>query len=412
MSQIHRLELPNGLHLVAQPMLGVQSLSMTILLPAGAAQEPDDQQGVAALLAEIICRGVGDLNARAHCDALDQLGVQRGTNVESTRMRLGATMISSKLSDALPLLLDMVLRPQLDESSLEPARDLAMQSIEALEDEPQQKVFFTLRDKHYPSPYGRSPLGQLKHIEKITLANVREFHKRTFVPQGTVIGVAGNFDWQDLASQIHHLVDQWKGSCSDPKPAATPKRKYTHLEAPTQQMHIGLAYDAIPETDPQSMLQKAAVAILSGGMSGRLFTEVREKRGLCYSVFAAYNGQLHRSAILGYAGTTALRAQETLDVLVKELRTLDKNITQSEYHRAIVGMKSSLVMQGESSGARASAIASDQYQLGKPRTLEELAARVDALTLDDLNAFTHDHLPGKMSLVTIGPNALNADCIA
>jgi predicted Zn-dependent peptidase len=414
MTQIHHLELPNGLHLVAQPMPGVQSLAMAMLLPAGCAQEPDDQQGVAALLSEMICRGAGDLDARHHCDALDQLGVQRGASAESTRLRISATMIGSKRSEALPLLLDMALRPQLPADGLEPARDLALQSIEALEDEPQQKVFFALREKHHPRPFGRSPLGQRDHLEHISLEQITAFHRRTCVPGGTVIGVAGHFDWDDLAAQIQQLTADWQGRCAEPSPGIAGDRGYTHLSAPTEQMHIGLAYDAIDESDDNAFLQKAAVAVLSGGMSGRLFTEVREKRGLCYAVYAAYNGQRHRSSVLSYAGTTAARAQETLDVLVHELKGLDNPkaaITQSEFDRAVVGMKSSLVMQGESSGARASAIASDQVQLGRPRTLEELTKRIDSLTRDKLQAFIHDHPPGRMTLVTIGPKALDAGAV-
>ncbi len=406
MSQIHRLKLPNGLFLVAEPMEGVQSLAMTILVPAGAVHEPASQLGVAAVLEEMLPRGAGVLDARDHSDALDFLGVMRGSSVEATRLRLHATMIGSKLPEVLPLLADMIMHPHLPASALEPARDLALQAIESLEDEPQQKVFYTLRDQHHASPYGRSPMGDPQMISKLTLDQVKAFHHQAFVPDGTVIGVAGQFDWHELATLVHHLFAGWKGKQVDPLPKSQPRRGYTHIEAATQQVHIGLAYDAIPESHEHSALQRAAVAVLSGGMSGRLFTEVREKRGLCYAVSASYNGMNHRSSILSYAGTTPQRAQETLDVLVGELRNLNGNISAEEFARAIVGMKSGLVMQGESTGARAAAIASDQAQLGRPRSLDELTTRVDALTLDALNAYTRDHLPGKMTLVTIGPSTL------
>lgn len=407
MSQIHHVELPNGLHLVAQPMPGTQSLAMTMLLPAGAAHEPQGQQGVATVLSEMICRGAGNLDAKAHSDALDLLGVQRSTSVESTRLRLDATMIGSKMAEALPLLMDMVLRPQLPESALAPSVDLATQAIESLDDEPQQKVFYTLRQKHDRAPYNRSPLGEIEHLEKLTRDDVAAFHKAAFVPGGSVLALAGNFEWQDLASLVHNLVDDWQGKRDDPAPQPVPKRGYTHVEAPTGQVHIGLAYDALPEADEASMLQRAAVEVLSGGMSGRLFTQVREKRGLCYAVYASYNSQKNRSAVLSYAGTTAPRAQETLDVMIGELRGLFGNISQSEFDRAKVGMKSRLIMQGESTSARASAIASDQAQLGRARTLTELAARIDGLTLDKLNAWTTANPPGAMTLVTIGPDPLD-----
>ena len=172
-------------------------------------------------------------------------------------------------------------------------------------------------------------------------------------------------------------------------------------------MHIGIAYDAISELDDNSILQRVATAVLSGGMSGRLFTEVREKRGLCYSVYATYAAQKQRGAVLSYVGTTAPRAQETLDVLIGEHTRLGDGISKDEFDRAIVGMKSRLVMQGESSGARAAAIAYDQHTFGRPRTLDERRAQVDAITLEKLVEYVAQHRPGAMTIVTIGPDKLN-----
>ena len=172
------------------------------------------------------------------------------------------------------------------------------------------------------------------------------------------------------------------------------------------QVHTGLAYDAVPEPDDRSMLQRAAAAVLSGGMSGRLFTQVRERHGLCYAVYASYGSNKHLGAMLSYAGTTAPRAQQTLDILTAELHRLSEGIEADEFERAIVGMKSALVMQGESTGARANAIAVDQYIYGRPRTLDERIAQVDAVTFEQLNAFVRDNPPGAMSIVTVGPEPL------
>lgn len=403
---IHAHRLDNGLTLLAEPHPSAQSLAMSLLLPAGVATEPDDKQGVAALLSDMICRGAGELDAKAHSDALDQLGVQRSTGAGVNRFRVGATMIGSKLPDALPLLADMVRRPMLTEASLEPSRDLALQSLDALEDEPQEKVFIQLRQRHYPQPFGRSTLGRREHIEAMTIDDVRDFWRNTFVPAGSVLGFAGRFDWNRLKSLVEELFGQWHGECPEPAEADPPVRGYVNEHADSTQVHIGLAYDALPETDERSILQRAAAAVLSGGMSGRLFTEVREKRGLCYSVYAAYSGQRDRGAMLSYAGTTAPRAQETLDVLTAELTRLSEGIKPDEFDRAIVGMKSRLVMQGESTSARANAIAADQHVLGRPRTLEELEQRVDSISLAGLNEFVHEHPPGPMTIVTVGPAEL------
>jgi predicted Zn-dependent peptidase len=406
MTQIIQHRLANGMWLVAEPMPSAQSLAMTMLLPAGVAHEPADHQGVAALLAEMMCRGAAGLDARAHSDALDALGVQRGTSVEVHHLRLGATMLSAKLNQALPLLLDMVLRPQLAPATLEPSRDLALQSLSALEDEPQHKVLIELRRRHYPQPFGRSTLGLKEHLTDITLAQVRAYQEQCFVPAGAVLGFAGRFDESDLLALVEKLTAAWTGRRDTPADQDPAPRRYLHQDASSTQVHIGLAYDAPPETHPDAILQKAAVAVLSGGMSGRLFTQVREKRGLCYSVFARYGGDQYRGTVFGYAGTTAPRAQETYDVMSAELRRLADGIEPAELERAVVGMKSGIVMQGESTSARAASIAADQFVRGHPRTLDQLAAEADAITLDDLQAYVRTHPPGPMTVVSIGPSAL------
>jgi len=406
MPQIFTHQLANGLHLLAEPVPGAQSLSMSLLTPAGIAAEPANQQGVAAMLSEMICRGAGELDARAHCDALDMLGVERGTGVQTTHLSLGATMLARNADRALPLLFDMVRRPMLDKSGMEPSRDLSLQALESLEDEPQQKVFFMLRKKHYPHPFDRSSMGVREHIESLTLKQLKQFATTSLVPGGSVLAFAGRFDWTHLKATIESLLGDWTGTRPELVPEQTQLRGYTHANAKSTQVHIGIAYDAVPEPHEDSILQQSAAALLSGGMSGRLFTEVREKRGLCYAVYAAYASHKRIGAMLAYAGTTAARAQETLDVLAGELRRLSQGVDTGEFSRAMVGMKSRLVMQGESTGARAGAIAGDQVVLGHPRTLEELADRVNGVTLERLNAFLKSHPPGEMTTVTIGPAAL------
>ncbi|MEO0588348.1 MAG: insulinase family protein, partial [Planctomycetota bacterium] len=232
-------------------------------------------------------------------------------------------------------------------------------------------------------------------------------HARIAVPGGAIVGVAGNVDAEAVAARVGELTEGWSGVAeaeagSDDRPTG-----YTHLEAKTTQVHIAGASHAVAERDAErAVVQQAAVAALSGGMSGRLFTEVREKRGLCYSVFATYSGLADRGAVFSYAGTTTARAQETLDVLAGELDRLSEGITQEEFDRAIVGMKSRLVMQGESTAARAAAISRDVYVHGGPRTLGARAAQVDALTLDAVNAFVAEGGAKATTWVTIGPEAL------
>ena len=136
---------------------------------------------------------------------------------------------------------------------------------------------------------------------------------------------------------------------------------------------------------------------------------MREKRGLCYSVSASYATERTFGRILAYVGTTPERAQESLDVLVAELLrigTPDGVVTRDEFDRAIVGLKSSLVFSGESTGARAVALARDQFRLGLGRTLDELADELDQVTLDQVNAYGQTRTMGRVTIQTLGPDAL------
>jgi len=405
-SALYQHRLRNGLHLICEPVPGARSLAMTLLLPTGCATEPADLQGAATVLSDLIFRGCAGRTAREHCDALDLLGVQRSASVETHHLRLSATMIGTHLHDALPLLADVVLRPNLEAQAFAPSRELAVQAIDALRDEPQQRAMLLLRDRHYPQPLGRSPYGQRDHLEAMSVEQVSEFWKQRVVPDGAILAFAGSFDFDALCEQVEQQFGSWQGTVDSVAIDSDAAGGYHHDHAETTQVHLAVGFDAVAETDEQSILQRAAVAVLSGGMSCRLFTEVREKRGLCYAVYASYAGHKDRGSVVGYAGTTAPRAQETMEVLVGELRRLSDGIESEEFERAMIGMKSSLVMQGESTAARSSALANDQYLLDHPRTLGELAERVDSITFDDLNRFVKDHRPEAMTIVTIGPNPL------
>jgi predicted Zn-dependent peptidase len=151
--------------------------------------------------------------------------------------------------------------------------------------------------------------------------------------------------------------------------------------------------------------------VLSGGTAGRLFTEVREKRGLCYSVSAGYASGRDFGAVTAYVGTTPERAQESLDVLWAELArigTAEGAVTQEEFERAVIGMKSRLVFAGESTAARAAGLATDLHRLGRARGLAEMAAQIDAVTLGQVADYLRRRDMGRVTIQTLGPAGLRA----
>lgn len=404
--KIQKYDLACGMPLVVETNDAMESVGLTWMLPLGSSCDTEDAIGTGTLLAEWMWRGAGSLDSRELSNALDRVGVQRSSSLQTHHLVVRASLVGSRLSEAIPILASMITEPAFPDDAFGPVRDLAMQSLVGLKDEPQQRSLITLKRQHLPTPFNRSSLGDMSFIESATPDATRAHWGRRAVPDGAILGLAGRVDGDAVVAQLNDLLASWNGEAAEPSVTEDAKRGYLHEEDPSAQVHIGVAYDAPTEGDPNSVLQRVATAVLSGGMAGRLFTEVREKRSLCYSVHASYGAGRDRGLIQAYSGTTPERAQETLDVMSGELVRLSDGVTPEEFQRAVVGLKSKLVMQGESTGARGAAIAQDHYILGRSRSLKELADRVDSVTLDALNAYLKANPPGPFTVVTVGPSSL------
>lgn len=398
-------QLANGLTLVAEKVEAVRSAAMALLVPAGASTDPSEALGSSNILADWIMRGAGHRDNRALTDYLDSLGVQRSCSAETVFMRFSASMLSRNLPAALEVYADIVQRPQLAESGFSPARDLAMQQIDAIEDEPSQKLNLMLRARHLPDPFGRAVVGQREHLAALKPEALRQDFHRRFNPRGAILSVAGDIDFPSLRDQVEKHFSSWQA-----QPALLPvvhaaPRGMQHLDQQTNQVQIGLAYDTVCESDPRSLLAQMAVGVLSGGMGARLFSEIREKQGLCYAVHAGYLSlkKPGPGVVIGYAGTVPERAQKTLDSFLVELHRLQRGVTSDELERTRIGMKSRVIMQGESSASRAGAIAADYHYYGRTRTLDELRSGIEAVSLADINNFLAANPPGAITVVTIGP---------
>jgi predicted Zn-dependent peptidase len=396
----------NGLTLLAEQMPGMQSGAMTFLVPAGASTDPVDRSGSATVLSDLVLRGAGERDSRTLTDYLDSLGLQRSSTVGVHHSRFGCAALAGKVINGLEVYADIVRRPHLPESGFDAARDLALQALAGIDDEPRQKLMIKLREWHLPSPYGRNTLGQKDHLEKLTVELARADHARRYHAKDAILSVAGNIDFDELKDEVERNFGDWNGQAEAPVEILPPPGDYHHEQQKSEQTHIGIAYPSVTETDPDYYTVRLAIEVLSGGMSGRLFTEVREKRGLCYSVWAGYSSLKGQGSILGYAGTSNDRAQATLDCLVGEVHRLEQGVTQAELDRAKTGLKASTIMQGESTSARAGAIAHDFFIRGRIRTLDEIKDAIDSVTVDKVNAYLKTHKPGPFTIVTVGPKEL------
>lgn len=402
---LHR-QFNNGLVLLGEHMPWLRSAAFSFLLPAGTCYEPDGLDGLSGMTSEMMQRGCGNLNSRDFLETLDFYGIERSSAITTTHSSFSCAMPSEVLPKALDLYCDLVRTPHLPEDQLDDARALGMQDLRALDDEPSHRCFSELKRFRYPLPFGRISQGTEEGLEAITIESLQEFFQTNYKPAGSILAVAGNFDWDKLCEQIEARLGDWQGMPIRELPELQPIYGSLHVDHPSNQTHLALAYDCAPYEHPEYYQARALVGVLSDGMSSRLFYEVREKRGLVYSVFANCLSLAGQGSVLCYAGTTTNRAEETLQVLLETIHSLGDGVQKDELDRLKNRIKSSLVFEQESSAARSSQIASDWFYLGRVPTRDEVCDKVDALTSESLLEHFQSYSPKNFSLVTVGSQSL------
>lgn len=405
-SAVRATRLDNGLTVVVESLPEVQSTAYSLWVPAGSAYDPPGANGIASVLCDWMTRGAGERDNRAFLMALDRLGIQHQEQVSASQMSFGGVCLPEKLSGALQLTGDMVRSPQLTDDEFEPSVASVLHELQGLEDEPRQKVMLELIRRFYPSPWNQPSEGDKAEVEALTPDQVRSHFARTVHPAGAILGIAGRVSFDEAVAAATAGFGAWKAESAAAIVAGPRGEQFAHLPMESQQTQIGLAFPAVAYRDPDYYAAWAAVSVLSGGMSSRLFTEVREKRGLVYSVYATLSTLKDTGAIFCYAGTTNERAQETLDVMLAELARLREGITVEELRRSQALAKSALVMQQESSSSRAGAITRDWYHLGRVASLEEVTQRIAALTPEQVIDYVRRYPLTEPTIVTIGPSKL------
>ena len=399
--------LPNGMTLLAQQMEHVSSAAMAMVIPAGAAHDPPGCEGAAAVAAEWCFRGAGQRDTRQLNDALDSVGAQHSESALSEHVQFFSAQLGLNMAAVLEIYADIVRRPRLADAAFEPCRALTLQDLTALEDEPARKSHLLLREKFYPHPLGRSVYGTAESLKAMTPGPIRTHARDCFSPEGAILAVAGDIDWDAFSGLAEKLFGDWQGGPADQISPTPPAGGVTFIHKPSAQAHIAIAHRSVTPGGEHYYSARMAETILSGGMSGRLFTEVREKRGLVYSVGCRYHSLKDHAGIFTYAGTRPQVAQQTFEVTVGELRRLAEGIEPEELARAKTQLKSALVMRGESTSARAAALAGDWYHLGRLRTLDEVAGEADKVTAEQVLEYLRAYPAEKFTVLVIAPEPID-----
>jgi len=397
----------NGLTLIAQPMPWLESAAINISTPAGCRFDPVSKFGLANLVSEMMQRGCGQRDSRQFMESFELLGVDFGSHVSTYKSNFSGAMPAGQLLESLSIFSDLVRRPHLPGSQLADAKLVCTQEVKGLEDDLSQKVVNELKQRYYGVPDGNHCEGSLQGLASIELDDVCEFFQRQCVPNETIIACAGKLNWDELRTEVERRFGDWQPRQVPKVAAQPPQRGYHHLPFDSEQTHIAVAFPGVCYADPDYYLCRGAIGVLSGGYSSRLFTELREKRGLCYTVFASCHSLKDKGAVLAYSGTSTDRAQATLDVLLEQLRLLRNGIYADELQRLKIQIRTSLVAQQESCRSRASSLATDWMHLGMARTLQEVTDNINRLTVEGINAYLASHAPEMFDVVTLGETPLD-----
>lgn len=405
MISIHAM--PNGLTLIVEEISHVESVAYDLHIPGGITTDPTETVGASLLLAELTSRGAGALDSRALSNAFDERGIVHSESSGQDRFFYRGALLAEDLPYALRNTALMVREPTLPEVELESIKSLLLQDIDALADNPARRAAIELAARYYPSPYNRSPLGTAEGIRGCTRTALVADWERRFRPEGAVLSIAGKLDTSAVVDLVANTFVGWTGrAVAIPPFGPLPPHASHHIPVEAAQLQIVLAAPSSRFGDEHFYAAKVATGILSGGMFGRLFIEVREKRGLVYSVYARHAATKDFGTLTAYAGTTPERAQETLDVMVREIRGLAGTATEEELARSKANMKAALIIGEESVGSRASSNAGDWWLDKRIRSLDEIKARIDAVTRADIDAFLEAYPLDQFSLLTLGSKQL------
>jgi len=401
MPNLHRFN--NGLTLCTEHIDGVSSVGMHVLLCAGSAHDTDATDGIAALHGALLLRSAATYDSRALSDAMDEAGLIRGVGAGTQHLHLHGTTTGSRVTQAIDLILMLLQSPTMSQADLEASSSLCLQAIASLEDDPDEVASTALRSRHRPPPLHRNSFGNADVIGALSRGQVHGAWLDRVGPAGTIFSIAGHIDPNAVIDQVGRCTEAWSGPVAATIDPGVPKRGRLHLRRSTSQVHLALAFDAPTATDPLAEATRLAAGVLGGGSTSRLFLEVRQRRSLCYGISAGFSASKHDGFIQIATGTTPERAKETLDTTCATIRTAAEDMTDEDIMRTMLQVRSGMVRSGESTRARAGALARDAALFDEVRSLEQRLALVEQVKPDTVRDIAAGWATQEPTMVTVGP---------
>jgi len=403
--EVTRLE--NGLTVVTDAMPHLQTISVGVWVNTGARHEGGHQHGVSHLLEHMAFKGTERRSARAIAEEIENVGGHLNAHTAHEATAYYARVMKGDLPLAVDLLADILQNSVFEKGELERERGVVIQEIGQSLDTPDDLVFDHLLGAAFPGqPMGRTILGTVDTVKSFDRAALQTYMDERYQAGGMVLAAAGAIDHADLvALGREHFSSLPQRSSNGAEPAkfkGGERRETRELE----QAHVALAFEGPTYADPDYYSAQIFASVLGGGMSSRLFQEVREKRGLAYSVFA-YSWSFADTGVLGvYAGTAPDDLAELMPVVADEINRMGEDIREDEVARARAQMKAGLLMGLESSSSRAEQIARQYAVHGRVLPIDEMIAKVDQVDAAAVRRFARRFFGSGASapaLAAVGP---------
>ncbi len=406
--EISHSQLPSGMEFGVYHLPNRRVVAFQIRMLTGCCTDPKDKLGLTRLIGETIDKGTQKYDGQGLSDAFDAIGASRNGGTGRETSTFTCTMLPEHFEKAVELHAELLRNPTFPQDACDVNIDLANQDLIALEDDAQSLSSKLMGQKVFGSLLGRHSLGEHETLKQISRDDMVQHWKKYFTAGRMIVSVSGAIE-ATRASQIFEKY--FSGFGSDAKEGRTSYKLeftpgMTHHNKDLEQQQIGIAWGGVDVTHKDYPVQQVMLGVLSGGMSGRLFTEVREKRGLVYWVGAWNESPRNAGMLFLGASTSADRCDETYEVLLREVERLGEDLEQDELDRAVTGILANQETRGDSTRARCSELAGDLFFFGRPIPIEEKIAEIKAVTIDDIRQFLANYPRDQRCVFTMGPRPL------
>ena len=401
------ITLSNGLRVALEEMPHLRSVSVGVWVKAGSMLERPEENGLSHFMEHMAFKGTARRSARQIAEEMDAVGGQMNAATSKVCTNYYAKVIDEDLPLAMDLLSDIVIHPALDKKEMDKERGVILEEIAMVEDSPEDVVYDVLAGAVYGSQsLGQTILGPGEKIAAYQPADLQAFRARHYGPKNAVVALAGHFDLKRIREQLETYFGDWTGPEGEAFPVeeAVPAPAYLCREKDTEQMHLCVGYRALPLGSPHVYRQAVMNGILGGGMSSRLFQEVRERRGLCYSVYTYGAGHAETGVFAIYTALGKETEAQALETICRTIRDFaEHGPTAEELDRARELSKANVLMGLESTQSRMSALGRGTLLQDRPLTTDEVIEAYNAVTAEDVRALARELFDfSRVSLSAVG----------